>query len=272
MNEIVYDIESDGFIFESTKIWTVVLKHKQTGQSLKVNPFKDMDAKKKVIDFIFSFGECPTIAGHFILGFDNFVIRNLLGINSTVGPDTIEGKPVKWVDTFYLSMYLNPDRAGHSIEWFGDKLGLEKIDWRSKAIELGLVEHSSPKGAEFMKWHPEMDVYCARDVDVNILVLDGLKKEWESIYGAPFTHTQAFKCGQKSFYLMSCQELAGWKFDQEEAKKLAVRIDNMMEEIRSEVEPKLPPRALKKTEERTILCQQSLLRRMVHFLLHGKSL
>jgi hypothetical protein len=250
MNEIVYDIESDGFIFESTKIWTIVLKHKQTGQSLRVNPFKDMYAKKKVIDFIFSFGECPTIAGHFILGFDNFVIRNLLGINSTVGPDTIEGKPVKWVDTFYLSMYLNPDRAGHSIEWFGDKLGLEKINWREKAIELGLIEHSSPKGAEFMQWHPEMDVYCARDVDVNILVLDGLKKEWESIYGTSFTHTQAFKCGQKSFYLMSCQELAGWKFDQEEAKKLAVRIDGMMEEIRAEVEPKLPPRALKKTEEK----------------------
>ena len=250
MNEIVYDIESDGFIFESTKIWTVVLKHKQTGESLKVNPFKDINAKKKVIDFIFSFGECPTIAGHFILGFDNFVIRNLLGIDSTVGPDTIDGKPVQWVDTFYLSMYLNPDRAGHSIEWFGDKLGLEKIDWRGKAIELGLIEQGSPKGSEFMQWHPEMDVYCAHDVDVNILVLDGLKKEWESIYGVPFSNTQSYKCGQKSFYLMSCQELAGWKFDREEAKKLAVRIDGMMEEIRAEVEPKLPPRALKKTEEK----------------------
>ena len=250
MNEIVYDIESDGFIFESTKIWTVVLKHKQTGESLKVNPFKDINAKKKVIDFIFSFGECPTIAGHFILGFDNFVIRNLLGIDSTVGPDTLNGKPVQWVDTFYLSMYLNPDRMGHSIEWFGDKLGLEKIDWRGKAIELGLIEQTSPKGAEFMQWHPEMDTYCIRDVDVNILVLDGLKKEWESIYGVPFSHTQAFKCGQKSFYLMSCQELAGWKFDLEEANKLAPRIDAMMEEIRAEVEPKLPPRALKKGEEK----------------------
>ena len=250
MNEIVYDIESDGFIFESTKIWTIVLKHKQTGQSLKVNPFKDTNAKKKVIDFIFSFGECPTIAGHFILGFDNFVIRNLLGIDSTVGPDTLNGKPVQWVDTFYLSMYLNPDRMGHSIEWFGDKLGLEKIDWCGKAIELGLIEQTSPKGAEFMQWHPEMDTYCIRDVDVNILVLDGLKKEWESIYGVPFSHTQAFKCGQKSFYLMSCQELAGWKFDLEEANKLAPRIDAMMEEIRAEVEPKLPPRALKKGEEK----------------------
>lgn len=250
VNEIVYDIESDGFIFESTKIWTVVLKHVQSGKSLRVNPFKDQDAKRKVLDFIFSFGECPTIAGHFILGFDNFVIRNLLGIESTVGPDTIDGKSVNFVDTFYLSMYLNPDRAGHSIAWFGEKLGLEKIDWRGKAIELGLIEASSPKGQEFMQWHPEMDVYCERDVDVNILVLQGLQKEWQTIYGTVFSFTQAYKCGQKSFYLMSCQELAGWKFDQEAACKLAPRIDAMMEEIRAEVEPQLPPRSLKKSEEK----------------------
>jgi hypothetical protein len=151
MSQFVYDIESDGFIFESTKIWTIVVKHVETGEVLKLNPFKDSNAREAFIDFVFSKGECPTIAGHFILGFDNFVIRNLLGINSTIGPDTIEGKPVQWVDTFYLSMYLNPDRAGHSIEYFGEKLGLEKIDWRGRAIELGLIDHSSPKGAEFMQ-------------------------------------------------------------------------------------------------------------------------
>lgn len=250
MNEIVYDIESDGFIFESTKVWTVVLKHVQTGSVLKINPFKDKNAKSKFIDFVFSFGDKPTIAGHFILGFDNFVIRNLLGIESTVGPDTIEGQPVEFVDTFYLSMFLNPDRVGHSIEDFGNRLGLEKIDWWGKAIELGLIEPTSPKGQEFMQWHPEMDVYCERDVDVNIRVLKDLKKEWKEVYGFDFHHTQAYKCGQKAFYLMSCQELAGWEFDIEGAKELQIRIAQMMEDIRAEVEPKLPTRALKKSEEK----------------------
>ena len=41
MNEIIYDIESDGFIFENTKIWTIVLKHVQSGERLKINPFKE---------------------------------------------------------------------------------------------------------------------------------------------------------------------------------------------------------------------------------------
>lgn len=249
-NDIVYDIEADGFIFESTKVWTICLTHVQTQTKLKINPFKESDAKRKFLDFIFSFGECPRIIGHFILGYDNFVVQNLLDIKFTVGRDTIEGKSVQFVDSYYLSMFLNPDRQGHSIEAFGEMLGLPKIDWRGKAIELGLIEKNAPDGAEFMQWHPEMDVYCDRDVDVNVLVYRYLQKEWEEVYGKPFEITDAFKCGQKSFYLMSCQELTGFKFDIEAAKKLAVRIEEMMEEIRAEVEPQLPPRALKKSEEK----------------------
>lgn len=249
-NDIVYDIEADGFIFESTKVWTICLTHIQTQTKLKINPFKDPDAKKKFLDFIFSFGECPNIIGHFILGYDNFVVQNLLGIKFTVGKDTIEGLPVQFIDTLYLSMFLNPDRVGHSIEAFGEMLGLPKIDWREKAIELGLIAKNAPKGEEFMQWHPEMDVYCDRDVDVNVLVYNKLKDEWKEVYGKEFSVTDAYKCGQKSFYLMSCQELTGFKFDIEGAKKLAKRIEDMMEEIRSSVEPQLPPRALKKSEEK----------------------
>lgn len=249
-NDIVYDIEADGFIFGSTKIWTICLTHIQSGTKLKVNPFKEKDARQKFIDFIFSFGECPNIIGHFILGYDNFVVQNLLDVEFTVGKDTLDGKPVQFIDTYYLSMFLNPDRAGHSIESFGEILGLEKIDYREKAIELGLIERNSHKGAEFMQWHPEMDVYCERDVDVNILVYKYLMEEWKEVYGKPFDFTQAFKCGQKAFYLMSCQELTGFKFDKDAALKLAIRIEGMMEEIRAEVEPKLPPRPLKKSEEK----------------------
>lgn len=248
-NEIVFDIEADGFIFESTKVWTICLTHVQTKTKIKINPFKENDAKQKFLDFIFSFGECPSIVGHFILGYDCFVLQNILDIKFTVGKDTIENREVQFIDTLYLSMFLNPDRQGHSIEAFGEILGLEKIDWRAKAVELGLIERNTPDGAEFQQWHPEMDVYCDRDTDVNVLVLQYLKKEWKEVYGKDFSITDAFKCGQKSFYLMSCQELTGFKFDIEAAKKLALRIEEMMEEIRADVEPKLPPRDLKKSEQ-----------------------
>lgn len=249
VNEVVLDIESNGFIFESTQIWTVCATNMQTQEKIKVNPFKEDDAKEKLVEFIFQ-KESPTIIFHNGLGFDIFVLRNILGLNFTVGKDTIEGQPVQFIDTFYLSMFLNPDRAGHSIEAFGSVLGLPKIDWRAKAVEVGLIAEDAPDGAEFQKWHPQMDVYCQRDVDVNIKVYQHLKREWKEVYGKDFEITDAFKCGQKAFYLMSCQELSGWKFDVPAAKALMERIGHMMEEIRAEVEPQLPPRSLKKAEEK----------------------
>ena len=244
------DVEADGFIFDSNNIWTIVCTDlNNSNKKLIVNPFKDAMAKEKLYSFLSGYTN-PYITWHYGLGYDAFVLLNLLGCEHTVGPDTFMGVPVQFVDTFYMSMFLNPDRAGHSVEWFGEKLGLPKIDFRKELIDIGFLSPDSPKGQEFMQHHPLMDTYCIRDTEVVVKIFEGLCKEWKSIYGVAFSHTQAYKCGQKSFYLMSCQELTGWKFDQDAAHKLAARIEQMMEEIRAEVEPKLPPRPLKKSEEK----------------------
>ena len=244
------DVEADGFIFDSNNIWTIVCTDlNNSDKKLIVNPFKDAMAKEKLYSFLSGYTN-PYITWHYGLGYDAFVLLNLLGCEHTVGPDTFMGVPVQFVDTFYMSMFLNPDRAGHSVEWFGEKLGLPKIDFRKELIDIGFLLPDSPKGQEFMQHHPLMDTYCIRDTEVVVKIFEGLCREWKSIYGVAFSHTQAYKCGQKSFYLMSCQELTGWKFDQDAAHKLAARIEQMMEEIRAEVEPKLPPRSLKKSEEK----------------------
>ena len=244
------DIEADGFIFDSNNIWTIVSTDlNNSDKKLIVNPFKDAMAKEKLYSFLSGYTN-PYITWHYGLGYDAFVLLNLLGCEHTVGPDTFMGVPVQFVDTFYMSMFLNPDRAGHSVEWFGEKLGLPKIDFRKELIDIGFLSPDSPKGQEFMQHHPLMDTYCIRDTEVVVKIFEGLCREWKSIYGVAFSPTQAYKCGQKSFYLMSCQELTGWKFDQDAAHKLVARIEQMMEEIRAEVEPKLPPRPLKKSEEK----------------------
>ena len=248
LNGFALDLEADGFVFESNNVWSLCLADLDNPEKkIKLNPFKDKEARSKFKGFLDEY-ENPKIVFHNGLGYDIFVMLNLIGIEHTIGPDTLEGKQVQFVDTFYLSMFLNPDRIGHSVEYFGEVLGLEKIDWREEAIQLGLIDRNSPKGAEFMQYHPRMDDYCQRDVDVTILILKYLLQEWKDVYKTEFTPTNAFKCGQKSFYLMSCQELAGWKFDIEKAHALVNKIEQMMEEIRQEVEPQLPKRELKKGE------------------------
>lgn len=249
-NGFALDLEADGFVFESTQIWSLCLTDlDDKTKKLTLNPFKDSTALVKFKAWLGNYKN-PQVVFHNGLGYDIFVMLNLMGVEFTVGKDTLLGQDVQFVDTFYLSMFLNPDREGHGVEYFGGVLGLPKIDWREEAIELGLIERSSPKGAEFMQYHPRMDNYCDRDTDVTVLIYQYLCKEWNEVYKSPFAITDAYKCGQKAFFLMSCQELAGWKFDTNLAESLKVRIIQMMEDIRAEVEPQLPPRALKKSEEK----------------------
>ena len=249
-NGFSIDIEADGFVFESSTIWTICLEDLDTDEKLRLNPFKDHKAKEKLQEWVDKYNR-PNICFHNGLGYDVFALLFLLGAEHTVGPDTFMQREVQFVDTFYLSMFLNPDREGHSIEYFGNILKMPKIDFRQALIDNGALPRDAEDGQEFKQYHPLMDVYCERDTLVGKLTFKYLVNEWKGVYQVfdPLAWPQHFKSGQKSFYLMSCQELTGWKFDEPEAEKLLVRIGEMMEEIRAEVEPKLPSRELKKTEE-----------------------
>lgn len=249
LNGFILDVESNGFFFEGTLIWCIRFEDLDTDETYGINPFEEPDARQEFLDYLNRYDN-PIVGFHYGLGYDIFAIMRHLNIEFTVGPDTIEGKPVRFIDTFYWSMFLNPDRGEHSIEAFGEFLGLPKINWRNKAIELGLITEDAPDGAEFKKWHPEMGVYCTRDVSVNKKVFKYLLNEHQSYYGWTGVLPDSFKCGQKSFFLMSCQEYAGWKFDIEKANALIPKIQEMMEELRAEVEPQLPPRKLKKGEQK----------------------
>lgn len=66
-----------------------------------------------------------------------------------------------------------------------------------------------------------------------------LKQEWE----------KALRLAHKITYLQAAQEIAGVAFDAEKAKSLVSHIQAEMAKIESEVEPQLPPRKLKKSEE-----------------------
>ena len=252
LNGFSIDIEANGFVFEASKIWTICIEDLDSDEKIKINPFKDKSSKDKIINWINKYDN-PTITFHNGLGYDIFVLFFVLGLEFNVGPDSIEGIPVQFVDTFYLSMFLNPDREKHSIEYWGNQVGFQKIDFRKELQDIGFLASDAPSGAEFMQYHELMDTYCQRDTLVGKLVFKSLVNEWNSIYKEPWNsgkQPEFYRAGQKAFYLMSCQELTGWKFDKEFGISLKARIEGMMEELRSEVEPLLPPRPLKKSEEK----------------------
>lgn len=246
MNAYGYDLECNNLYPYQTETWTLRIKRLGTDEWLRINPFRDpIRVKERVMEFIFSQGENPIIFGHNILGYDSWVLWKDFGLDFRVGPDLLGGKPVQYFDTLFASQFLLPDREnGHSLKSWGIRFGDLKIDYRDWCVQNGIIQASDPKGAEFGQWTEQMDIYCEQDCNVTERVFNNL---YEQVLEEDTM--QAFRLGQKDFYLMNAQAFTGFKFDQKAAPLLQVRIQGMMQEIKDEVEPQLPPRPLKKAEE-----------------------
>lgn len=244
MSAFIIDIEANDLYPLQTSIWTIVVKKVHSHERLVLNPFRStpQKIKKQIIDFIFAEPGVPTIVGHNYLGFDGWVLWKDLDIVMSVGPDLFDGRPVQYFDTLFGSQFFLPDREnGHSLKSWGIRLGDNKIDYRQVALDAGIIQKHEN---EFCRWSPQMDEYCSKDTDVTekvYLQLDEQLEREQSHMG--------FRLGQKNFYLMAAQAFTGFKFDIDKAVLLKGRIEGMIEELRQEVEPDLPPRKLKKSEE-----------------------
>lgn len=251
-----FDIETTGLLDDSTVDYTASPWKMRDGYKIHCIVAIDLDTKE-VFEWVQE--ECytkfrpwvkenvSTIVAHNQINFDLMVLQAVLGMEYTLGfedkPSTWDGKPVTICDTFVLSKVLWPDRPAHSIEYFGSILGEEKIDWRAKAVELGLIEWNAPKGAEFAVYHPEMLVYNRRDVTVNIRAYNYLMKEW-----GDWDWSGAFELEQYVAWVIARQSHRGFWFDKELAIKNVEELDGLMAHHRAIVEPHLPPKPMGKTK------------------------
>lgn len=205
----------------------------------------------KHIEFIMA--EVDELIGHNTISYDHLLLKLFDGLNYSIGcaalgiPDTVTykgvTKAIKITDTLVMSKTLNPDRPQHSIQYFGSVLGLEKIDWRAKAIEIGLIEANAPKGAEFRKYHAEMGVYMMRDCHVNKRVYRWLMNEW-----GKWDWDDAYELEKAVAEIITRQEHRGFAFNKAKAVENVRFLDATMEELREQVEPLIPPKPLGKTK------------------------
>lgn len=206
--------------------------------------------KHRHVEFIME--EVDELIGHNTISYDHLLEKLDTGLHYTIGckkldiPDTVEYKgrvkPIIITDTLVMSKTLNPDRPQHSIEYFGSVLGLEKINWRAKAVELGLILPDSPKGQEFRVWHPEMGIYMMRDCHVNKRVYRHLMKEWGT-----WDWDDAYELEKAVAEIITRQEHRGFAFNKAKAVENVRFLDAKMEELRQTVEPLIPPKPLTKT-------------------------
>ena len=114
-----------------------------------------------------------TLVAHNLLSADLVVFRNLLGIDFSVGPDTIGGKPCTFIDTFTLSKRLNPDRP--MAYYKGKSVGQHGL--KAWGVRLGVLK------PEVEDWvNQPMEVYlhrCEEDVKINEATYEALLEESE---------------------------------------------------------------------------------------------
>jgi hypothetical protein len=249
----LYDIEGNDLYLGCATVWYIRLKSLDGVRTTKIYPFRDGVQKtyEKYMEWVVSFPDGALVVGHNILGYDQWMMWKLFNIIPKVGKngkDFIEGKHVQFVDTLYLSQYLEPDLPAHSLEYLARGSETEKLPYRQMLIEAGALQADAPKGAEFKFYHPLMDEYCDADVDANIGVFHRLWKKAQNLY-SEWLHP-SYRMGQKNFYLMNAQAFTGVAFDEEAAKILLENIIVQVAAIKEEVLPQLPLRPLKKGEQK----------------------
>lgn len=249
----VFDYEADNLYLLSTKAWYVRFKSLDGKRTLAIHSFRQPkeDTKSQIENWVNSFPAGSLVVGHNILGFDLWVQWKLFGIVPAVGKrgsDWLCGHKVQFVDTYVLSQYLNPDSPFHSLDYLSKGSENEKMDYRSKLVELGIMTGKEEKGFEFSFWHDLMQQYCDDDVEATLDVFNRLWNKAKTLYGDSWIH-KSFRQLQKDFWLYSAQAYTGAPFNLEKAKALIAKCEEEMAKLKSEVEPHLPPRPLKAAEE-----------------------
>lgn len=151
--KIILDIEADGLIDEVTTIHCVVVIPLNDSQS----PPKTYYTKEEFLADLPYFTE---IIFHNGLKYDLLVLEKIWGIDISVGPDYLKSQPVRYWDTFVMSSLFNPDRGGHSLEWWGEELGFRKTDFK-----------------DYKEYSIEMEAYCYNDCILTGKVFNRLIRE-----------------------------------------------------------------------------------------------
>ena len=223
MSKIVFDLESDGLIEETTKIHCICTYDLTTGEARTWSSQKENDIENG-ISYL---SNAVELIGHNILGFDLIVLRKLFPNFRT---------PSKITDTLILSRLVYPDMkerdfqrlktdfpkqliGRHSLESWGYRLGCKKGDFK--------------KNNDFSTWSREMESYCENDVVVT-------RKLYEMFVRENYS-PEALDLEQEFALIINKQEKHGVLFDVDKARTLYATLAKRRVELEQELQRVFEP-------------------------------
>ena len=202
--KIVLDIECDSLT--PTVIHCVVVKELNTDR-VKVFTEENKHELRRLV------ATANVFIGHNLYGFDLPIIKKLWGID-------LYDKVIN--DTLLLSKLLNPDRERHSLAWWGEQIGEEKIEFN-----------------EWDEYTPQMLEYCKQDVNVTEKVYDKLLEEAKG-----WDWRRSYRIEREVAEIIYRQEQHGVLFDSSLAADLVDELVVKMQEIEAYILPMLPSKEI----------------------------
>ena len=200
--DLGFDIETDDL--QATLVHCIVAQDADSGEIFKFPPNKLEEGYKFLTT-------ADRLIGHNIIGFDIPLVERFGGVD-------LSGKEV--IDTLVLSRLFNPARdGGHSLESWGFRLGLSKIDF-----------------TDYLNYSSEMLEYCVRDVTLNTMVYKALRHESKGF------SKSCIEIEQSVAKIIKQQEVNGFKFDMKSALTLLAELREKKQLIEDEVHNTFKPK------------------------------
>jgi hypothetical protein len=229
MSTLIFDIESDGLVPDTTKIHCLVIHELETGVTERYNHQPNGKPVEEGIKRLIEAGPTTTIVGHNILGFDIQVIDKLYGrVPKCDILDTLVCTRLIWPDlkeTDFNLALRKPEFpknmiGSHSLKAWGHRIGMMKGDFKET-------------DGDFSVWSPSMEDYCVQDVAVTTKLYQIIMQKNYSKKAIMLEHAFAG--------IIMMQERHGFLFDEDKARGLYVTLAKRRIELEGELQRVFSP-------------------------------
>lgn len=257
---LIFDIETDGFLENVSKMHCLVMKDTTTGEVVTAVGPNFTDGFKALM-------EADEIIGHNIIKYDIPVIQKLYPWFEPKGKvtDTLVCSRLIWPNIgdwdaklVQQNKFAKTDDEGnviepayirfptkkwgsHSLEAWGyrlEKMKGEYIDW----FKAQAGDDYKP-GDEWLVFNPEMLKYCVTDVEVTEELYNRiLSKEYDQ---------RALDLEHQTAYICARMERSGWPFDTAKAVELYGQLSAKRQVILDKMKETFKPEVIKRVSEKT---------------------
>ena len=215
--QLVFDIETDGFLEEMTTCHVLICQDVITKKIYRYTDQPNDTPIKVGLDLM---SKADALIGHNIIGFDLMGLEKLFNWRPS--------SHTALIDTWVMSQVLRYNRPHrHGLAGWGKHLGFKKMDNTEWANE------------GFKTYDPGMIKYCEQDVRLNTKVYEVLLAELHTAVESNELIKKGLRVEHDIAIFESMVRKKGWLFDLDKAKENLRLMTKHMMKIESIIEPNL---------------------------------